>query len=812
MEAPPDLPRSGSNLSKSLLPWRPWVRSGVHLIPAEILSEIFLLVVEEWEKSQKDLTLVCWRWHDIVLSTPGIHTLLRIQRATKKEVVQAFINRTKTGLDVIVDMNDERDGNEFDADNFHACFTAVAQVASRWCKLRLISPPPHGEYQDIHITQPLKHLAYFKVATGFGSLVEPLVTAICQTATPHLTGMELADPAAVFYPFQPSYLHIFNSLSILHINLPRRSMITPVDILPHLPRLERFTAHHLYLPIYPPGASLPLTQTLQYLSLQSASIQWMGQRVFPALVECYIIFPHHADTIQPLRPVIMPLCMFFVYNSNDLSPLRHFHLPKIRDLDVRCGQWSVWRGNMQLIPLHSLVTASSQSLTALHLEVQCSEQLLVCVLRLVPALRRLELRLASPSALSMVFFQAFILREPDEDGTAGKVGLPKQVIDPLCPSLQILDLQYERWFRGTDSKELIPLFSDIVASHEQEKSSFSFTLKFDEEHDAFSWSVGKPVREIQTFPQTITVGILCPGSIIPMSTGFPGSGSLPLPFKEVDYLYLHDSPHNTPVDFHFTLDHMELSNSGPDQPTLQTSIPCNLPLFCSLRVLVVKDIQPSFLAGHTFHKLERCSVMGSLKQDCIPHQKLLTEMPVCTRLDIGNLDLLATFKLPQIHELQLDFSLPESGMIWTKHISVNSNLSGLKLLHMWGKGIGGNLVPVFQSLPLLETLIISAPVGVDTFRALSQSCREGHAFVIPCPMLQWLQIEHTELSGDPELTAVLEKVVTLRKVCGSPLKSFTFYIFSPKPGRKFELIGMDGGFAMEETVLAKDAHQFELDI
>ena len=74
--------------------------------------------------------LVCWRWHDVVLSTPGIHTRLRIRRATKKEVVQAFINKGKTRLRVIVDMNDERDGNDFDADNFHACFTAAAQVAS----------------------------------------------------------------------------------------------------------------------------------------------------------------------------------------------------------------------------------------------------------------------------------------------------------------------------------------------------------------------------------------------------------------------------------------------------------------------------------------------------------------------------------------------------------------------------------------------------------------------------------------------------------------------------------------------------------
>ena len=808
MEFSPDLSRLAPNLSKLLLPWRPWVRSGVHLIPDELLSEIFLLVVEAREVYQADLMLVCWRWHEIVLATPGLHTQLRIRRATKKEDVQAFINRTKTRLHVFVDMNDESDGNEFDADNFHACFTAAAQVASRWRYLNLISPPPHGEYQDIHITQPLKHLEWFELASGFGNLVEPLVTAISQTAI--LTAMELTDPAAVLYLGQPSYLHIFNCLSLLDIRLPRRSMNTPVDVLPHLPRLQCFTAHHLYLPIYPPGASLPLTQTVERLSLKSTSIQWMGGQVFPALMKYSAISPHHADTIQPLQPVTMPLCQLFYYNSNDLSPLRHFHVPKIHNLDVRCGQWSVWRGNLQLIFLHSLVTASSWNLTTLHLDVQCSEQLLVCVLRLVPALYKLQLRLASPNALSKAFFQAFILREPDQDGGPGTVGVPKWAIDPLCQSLQFLHLQYKRWLRGVDSKELIPLFSDIVASHWHEEDQFSCTLEFDE--DLSSWSVGTPEWKLQTGNWDVTVGILCPHAMIPMFTEFPESGILPLPFKEVDYLYLHDEPHNAPIGFHFTLDHMELSNGGPDQLTLQTPIPCDLPLFHALRVLVLVDTNPSFLAGHTFHRLERCSVMGSSELDHMSSQKLSTEMPVCTRVDIDDPALLATFMLPQIHELGLDFSVSDCGMIWENQILVMSNLSGLKLLHMRGERIGRDLVQILQPLPLLETLIISSQVDVETFMAMNQLSWEGQKLAIVCPLLQRFQVEDTDPSERPEWTPILEDVVTLRKMCDSPLKSFTFYIFSPEPGRKFELIGIDGGFTMEETVLAEYVEQFELDM
>ena len=586
-------------------------------------------------------------------------------------------------------------------------------------------------------------------------------------------------------------------------------MNTPVDILPHLHMLKHFTACHLYLPIYPPNASLPLAQTLETLSLLSTSIQWMGGQVFPALMECNVIFPHHADTIQPLQPVKMPFCQSLYYNSNDLSPLRHFHLPKIENLDVRCGQWSVWRGNLQLIPLYSLVTTSSL-ITKLVLYIQCSEQLLVFVLRLVPALQWLELRLASPNALSKAFFQAFILREPDEDGSPGTVGLPKWSIDPLCPSLQSLYLQYRRWPRGVDGKKLIPLFSDIVASRWQEQPQFLLILEFDERHNAFPWTVGTPVSKIQNEDRTITVGMLCPHCIIPMSAWIPESGVLPLPFKGVDYLYLNDAPH--PIDFHFTLDHMELSIGGSDQPILQTSIPCNLPLFCALRVLVVMDVNPSFLTGHTFHRLERCRVMGSSRLDYIPSQKPFTEMPVCTRMDISDPALLATFKLPQICELGLDFTVSECGMIWETQILVNSNLSGLKLLHMRAGHIGRDLVQILQPLPLLETLIISSHVDVDTFMAMNQLSWEGQKLAIVCPLLQRLQVEDTDPSVTPELTLILEDVVTLRNICGSPLKSFTFYIFSPKPGRKFELIGMEGGFTMEETILAEDADRFELDM
>ena len=271
----------------------------LRLIPVEILSEIFLLVSQlpsdkRW--NWRVLMLVCRVWHAIILSTPGLHSQLRIRRATQKEVVQTFIQERKTHLGVIVDMDDEGDGSDFNAGNFHASFMAAIQAASRWSSLNFISPPPHGEYKDLEILQPFTHLESIKFACGSGEFFEQLVIAISKNTAPNLTVMGLTDPAAVLCLTQPAVAHIYHSLTTLNIQLVK-PMETPVDILPHLHRLETLEACRLCLPIYPPESSLPLINTLRFLYLKSVSVQWMAGHVFPALEKCRIIFPYNADAI-----------------------------------------------------------------------------------------------------------------------------------------------------------------------------------------------------------------------------------------------------------------------------------------------------------------------------------------------------------------------------------------------------------------------------------------------------------------------------------------------------------------------------------
>ena len=769
--------------------------------------------------------LVCKDWHAIILSTPGLHSQLRIRRATQEEVVQAFILGRKTRLGVTVDMYDEGDGSDFNAENFHACFMAAIRAASRWSSLNLISPPPHGGYKDLQILQPLTHLESLTLACGFSEFFEPLMTAISKNAPPNLNEMVLADPAAVLYLVQPDFAHIYHSLGTLKVQLSKR-MDTPADILPHLQRLETLEACRLCLPLYSPDSPLPLINTLRFLYLKSVSVQWMAGHAFPALEKCRIIFPQHADTVNASEPVTMPSCSFLLYDSNDFHPLAHFHLPSLNTLVVKNAQCSVWRGNPQFASLYPMVAATPQCLTLLRLDVRCSEQFLVDLLKLAPLLEELWLGLAHPHALSKRFFQAFIVREPNADAVSEMVVPPSRTIVPLCPSLKSLLLYYRRWTRVPDKKSLVVAFSDIVVSRQTEiKSSFSLRLRFDEALEESYWTIGKPVRKVQALENgDLILGISTPHAIIPMSTLLPERGLVPLPFKEAELLHLFAGDSRS-LEFLFIRDHMELMVYGYSRLPPPSSISCALPLFHTLRVLVLKCDNPSFLAGHTFHKLERCRLLGEGRLKHSPCERMLTEtrMPVCTRVDIEDPEVLAAFKLPQIRELALDFSDANRRAIWEKDIAVNANLSALSLLHMKNWPYDGDLATILRYVPLLETLIITTWANVDLLKAflpmgangtsgLKQTSGGGKTLALLCPRLRHLHMEdeYIRVHGDP--ITFSKDIITLRAECGSPLKVFTFSEFYAKPGRRFELIGKDGSATMEMIVLTDEAEKFKLDI
>ena len=577
--------------------------------------------------------LVCRYWRHIMLSTPGIHSQLRIYGWTEKKDVEKFGSRWL--LDVTVDTQRRRYSWDeelyFNPVEFHACFMAATGGASRWRSLALLSLPPSGEYKDLQIRQPLQHLESFKLAAScnLGNFLEPLITAITTTVTPGFTVMEVLHPDAALHLVQPAHFPLFSFLTTLRLICGR--MQNPVDILPSLNRLEIFEAHRLSLPIYSPGVDLPLTQILRVLHLKSVSIQWMEGRTFPALEECSIIFPHHPDTLQS---VYMPSCSILKYHSNNLRTLEHFHHPPLARLEVKCGQWRTWRGNLQLATLHPIFAA--RSLTCLRLEIKCSERLLAYIPGLVPALRELWMGLSSPQALSSAFFLAFAA-----GGRNTSVGPSSLAIVPLCKQLRKLHLHYKRWSRGTERNGLIPAFGAIVASHPAKEQTFSFLLSFGEGSELQEWIVHGPVErfDIESQGDRTFIGVSSPHGIVPLSRasvdsayGGPLTGLEypPLP-RESEYI-ITDEYLELPIDYFFSfhsLKEVRMTGLMLGMRSNTQSSP-DAPLFHTLKVLIVHISHLSPLASQTFHRLERYEE-GYARHMDKPRQDQLTEMPVPIR-------------------------------------------------------------------------------------------------------------------------------------------------------------------------------------
>ena len=764
--------------------------------------------------------LVCRHWHDIMLSTPGIHSQLRIYRRTRKKDVERFGRRWL--LDVTVDTGDWNDGTGLNLVEFYACFMAAAEAASRWRSLALISLPPPGICKYLQIMQPLQHLESFKLAAScnFGDFLEPFITTITTNVTPRLTEMEIFHPDASLYLMQPAHSQIFISLTALRLTCKR--MQDPVDILPYLHRLEIFETHHLFLPNYSRSVDLPLTHVLRVLRLKSVSVQWMAGRTFPALEECSIMFPRHADAIQS---VYMPSCSILKYHSNNLGTLEHFHHPPLAKLEVKCSQWNPWRGNRQLTALHPIFAA--QSLTCLHLEIKCSERLLAYMLGLVPALEELWMGLSNPNALSSAFFMAFAAGRRNASG-----GSSNQTIAPLCRQLRLLHLQYKRWSRGAETNALIPTFGAIVSSHPPEKQSFSFRLSFGEGTKLQEWIIHEPVEifDVEMSRDRTFIGVSSPHGIVPLSRTSVNNGDYPL--TRCEYLLL-------PLGSEYITTHQSLALPIDDsigvhslkevrvhildlEIGLNAQLPPNAPLFRTLKVISVYSAPSSFLSGQTFHNLERYKEERSDCRDNL-RQDSLTEMPVCTRL-VAPLSRLATLKLPRISELVVLIDHEEFDYLWEKNIAVNANLSGLMLLalcvgnHKWSHFI--DITKILRSLPALKTLVLTGnrvvvpfvtciedfvPMNTQGASELNQSSWEGQISGVLCPKLESLQIEGIMLTERPELIPILKDIVTMRAIIGSPLKSFTFY-FPERPELKWELIGRDSSFIMEEVVPAQEFH------
>ena len=205
---------------------------------------------------------------------------------------------------------------------------------------------------------------------------------------------------------QPRY-SVFPNLTVLIVS--GKDVDTPFELLPTFTQLQILEADRLRIPFYEPNTNLPLLCTLRKLQLRACSIQWMAGRQFPRLEECIILLPRHWEVIQHDK-VQLPSCKKLTYHCHPITTVRYFHVPEMRAMELKshdCNKQRVYRHLRRVCRVDGRVS----NLTALHLTFQCSEQVLIKVLKYLVPLQELVLSIARPSP-SWQHFLEFLAAKP----------------------------------------------------------------------------------------------------------------------------------------------------------------------------------------------------------------------------------------------------------------------------------------------------------------------------------------------------------------------------------------------------------------
>ena len=361
-------------------------------LPVELLREIFLYVIEANQMKSGQLASVCRHWRSVVTSIASLWSTLRVGTWTETERVAFWLQRAYPKKVIIDPQRDNQSPSE--SPMLFALQNALTSTG-QWRELTIASFPPENlaNQLGVQVASPMSALQVLHVAAGcvhspsFSRLLN-----LVPTDAP-LTELRL-HPSFASIPFlQPHWFSVLQNLTVLAVN--GRDMHEPFELLPTFAQLQIFEAECLHLPLYEIDTNLPLLSTLRKLQIRACSIQWMAGRHFPCLEECKILLPRHWVTIQQ-QEVQLPSCKKFTYHCHPMTTARYFHVPEMRELELRSHDYNDRRVYRQLRHLCTLDGWISK-LTSLHLALQCSEQAVVNVLEYLSLLQELVLSIVHPS-------------------------------------------------------------------------------------------------------------------------------------------------------------------------------------------------------------------------------------------------------------------------------------------------------------------------------------------------------------------------------------------------------------------------------
>jgi len=396
-------------------------------LPMELLREIFLYCIESNQMKSGQLAAVCRYWRSAITTMAHLWSTLRVGTWTETEQVVTWLQRAYPKK-VIIDT--QRDSQRPSRAQMFAALRDSLTSTSQWNELTISSFPPENlaSQLGIQVASPMNVLKVLHIAAecvdspSFAHLLHlvPTEAPLCE--------LKLHPPFVNTHFLHPHWFPVLQNLTVLILN--GRDIHEPFELLPTFTKLQIFEADHLRFPIYDPNINLPLLFTLRKLQLRACSVQWMAGRQFPCLEECAILLPHHWEQIQQ-HEVQLPSCKKLAYHGYPMTTAQYFHVPEMRAMDLRshdCNEQRVYQHLRYLCRVNGRIS----NLTVLHLTFQCSEQVLMKVLKYLILLQELALSITHPSPSFQTFLESLVAKPSTNEW-------------PAWPSSRGYHDQWEKW-------------------------------------------------------------------------------------------------------------------------------------------------------------------------------------------------------------------------------------------------------------------------------------------------------------------------------------------------------------------------------